>query len=57
MERIASEEHAMPFDPPIQPAGPAPVKTAWIAATCLGGVVIAVVIGVLLYAFVRHVAG
>ena len=47
----------MPFDAPLETATAAPVKTTWIAATCAGGVVIAVVIAALLYAFVRHVAG
>jgi hypothetical protein len=31
--------------------------TATIAAVCLGGVVLAVAIGALLYVFVRYVAG
>jgi len=47
----------MPFDGPIENTASAQVNTGWMAATCLGGVVIAVVIAALLYAFVRAVAG
>ena len=47
----------MPFDVPSDRPDTRDVSSAAIAAICLGGVVLAGVIGVLLYAFVRVVAG
>jgi hypothetical protein len=47
----------MPFEPTGDIEQPRGVGTATIATACLGGVVLAVVIGALLYAFVRVVSG
>ena len=46
----------MPFDAPGSIEPHRPVTALALATTCLGGVVIAVAIGILLYAFVRWVA-
>ena len=45
----------MPFDPAPANEDKA-VNTMAMAGTCLGGVLIAVVVAVLLYGFVRYVA-
>lgn len=46
----------MPFDLTPEAQASREVTTLAMAGTCLGGVVIAVVVAVLLYAFVRYVA-